>query len=79
MFTLRSHARKQAMLYSILSIVLVPVGLLMFVLPGLLWLWVLWKSWTSVDAFPEAGEIREAVASLSDTARMTAIGAAANA
>lgn len=65
MFSLKSHARKQAVLYSILSIVLIPLGLALFVVPGLLWSWVVWKSWASVDEFPEPEEIQQSVVSLS--------------
>lgn len=35
MFTLRAHARKQAVLYSLMSIVLLPVAFLLFVVPTL--------------------------------------------
>jgi hypothetical protein len=69
MFTLKAHARKQAVLYSFLSVVLVPVGLLLFVVPGLLWLWVLWKAWSAIDTFPGPDEIRASVESLSAASR----------
>lgn len=64
MFALRAHATKQAVLYSLMSVVLLPVGFLLFVLPGFMWLWVLWKSWVSVSEFPTPEEIRESVAAL---------------
>jgi len=65
MFTLRAHAKKQAVLYSLMSIVVLPVAFLLFVVPGFIWLWVLWKSWTSVDQFPTPEAIRESVNGLS--------------
>jgi hypothetical protein len=64
MFTLRAHATKQAVLYSLMSVVLLPVEFLLFVLPGFIWLWVLWRSWTSIGQFPTLEEIRESVAAL---------------
>lgn len=64
MFLLRSHARKQAILYSVMSLVLVPLGLVFFVLPGVVWSWVVWKSWASIEEFPEPEEIRASVESL---------------
>lgn len=72
MSTLKAHARKQAVLYSFLSIVLVPLGLLLFVVPGLLWLWVLWKAWSAIDTFPASDEIRASVESLSAASRLRA-------
>lgn len=72
MFTLKAHARKQAVLYSFLSVVLVPMGLLLFVVPGLLWLYVLWKAWSAIDAFPTPDEIRASVASLAAASRSRA-------
>lgn len=72
MFTLKAHARKQAVLYSFLSVVLVPVGLLLFIVPGLLWLLVLWKAWSAVETFPAPDEIRASVESLSAASRLRA-------
>lgn len=68
MFALRAHARKQAVLYSLMSIVVLPVAFLLFVAPGFVWLWVLWKSWSSVNEFPTPEEIRESVAALGSAA-----------
>ena len=64
MVALRAHARKQAVLLSLMSIVVLPVAFLLFVAPGFIWLWVLWKSWSSIDEFPTREEIRESVAAL---------------
>ena len=65
MVTLRAHAKKQAVLYSLMSVVVLPVAFLFFVVPGFIWLWVLWKSWTSVDQFPTPEAIRASVDGLS--------------
>lgn len=72
MFLLKPHARKQALLYSGMSIVLVPAGLILFVVPGLLWLWILWKAWSAIDTFPAPDEIRASVASLAATSKSKA-------
>lgn len=67
-FTLRDHARKQAVLYSLMSIVVLPVAFLLFVVPGFVWLWVRWKLWSSVGEFPTPAEIRESGTALSTVA-----------
>lgn len=57
MFALRTHARTQAVLYSLMSAFVLQVAFMPFVAPGFLWLWVLWRSSSSVGEFPTPGEI----------------------
>ena len=45
-----------------------PVAFLLFVAPGFVWLWVLWKWWSSISEYPTSEEIRESVAALSSAA-----------
>lgn len=61
MYKLRDHATKSALLLSLSGIVVIPIGLAFFVVPGLLYIQVLWKSWTSIKFFPPGEEIRQAV------------------
>lgn len=71
--SIRSAARKQAIVLSITSIVWLPVAFLLFVLPGFVGLWVLWKSWAAVGAMPTEAEVREAIARLASSASPDAV------
>lgn len=64
MFKLREHATKQTIWLSLTAIVWLPFAFLLFVAPGFIGLWVLWKSWSSIKDLPTADEIRASVQSL---------------
>lgn len=63
-FTLRHNAKTQALLYTLLGIVVVPVGLALFLVPGLLYIRAIWKAWSSIEQFPSTEEMRSAVSAL---------------
>jgi hypothetical protein len=64
MSSIRAQAVKQALLLSITAIVWLPVAFLLFVVPGVVGLWLLWKSWASVARLPTAEDVRQAIAAL---------------
>jgi hypothetical protein len=68
MYRLRDHAVKQLFLYSVLGIVIIPAGLVFFIIPGLLYIRALWKVWRSSRQLPSAGELRHFVEALAPAA-----------
>jgi hypothetical protein len=64
MHGLRSHAFKQALLLSITAVIWLPVAFLLFVVPGLLGLMLLWKAWAAVSKLPTAEDIQRVVGAL---------------
>ncbi|WP_457324853.1 hypothetical protein [Roseateles sp. P5_E11] len=68
MYGLRDHAVKQFFLFSVLGIVIIPVGLAFFIIPGLLYIRALWKAWRSSRQLPAADELRTFVEALQPAA-----------
>jgi hypothetical protein len=68
MYSLREHATNQFLLYCLLGIVVIPVGLIFLVVPGLAYVYLLWKLWKSAKQFPTADGIRAAVEALKPAA-----------
>jgi len=64
MYGLRGHANKQVFLFGVLGIVIIPVGLAFFIVPGFLYIRALWKAWRSSRALPSADELRGFVEAL---------------
>ena len=64
LFDLRGGSQKKAVVMSVMSIILVPLLALAFVIPALLYLWLLFKCWVDVGKIPDEAQVREAVAKL---------------
>lgn len=64
MHALRSHAFKQAVLLSVTAVIWLPVAFLLFVVPGLLGLMLLWKAWAAVSRLPTAEDVQRVVGAL---------------
>lgn len=60
----KSHLTKQAWLLSIISILGIPIGLALFVFPGLYLAYYLWKVWAAAAACPEEAEIQRHIEAL---------------
>ncbi|MEJ6003711.1 hypothetical protein [Paucibacter soli] len=61
LFVVRDGAVAQAFLFSLMSLIVIPVGLVLFVLPGVQAINALWKTWRRALAVPTVGQIESAV------------------
>ena len=64
MLSMRSMAARQATVLSVTAIVWLPVAFLLFVIPGLLGVALLWKAWAAVGRLPTADEVQRAITAL---------------
>jgi len=65
LYKARQAAATQAFWLTLIAPVVIPVGLLLALIPGLLYAKAVWDMWAAVSAMPAADAIESAVASMS--------------
>lgn len=64
LFDLRASARNKALIYSALSIVMLPILFLAYVLPAIGYIWLLIGAWKNVNSLPDIDTVAKAVGDL---------------